>query len=58
MQRAYLELSNDLIKKNLTPCVVVSLRTQEKIHDDNTVDVFFSCSILKTNEEKPHYFLK
>lgn len=58
MQRAYKELALDLIKKKKTPCVVCALRTQEKIHDNNTIDVFFTCSILKTREEQPHYFLK
>lgn len=58
MQSAYKELASDLIKRKLTPCVVCSLRTQEKIHDDNSVDVFFTCSILRTKEQRPHFFLK
>lgn len=58
MQSAYKKLANDLIEKKLTPCVVCALRTHEKIHDDNTVDVFFTCSILKTRVDQPHYFLK
>ena len=53
-----MELAADLTKKNLTPCVVCSLRTNETVHDDNTVDVFITCSILKTKEDQPHFFIK
>ena len=58
MQRAYNALATDLISKNKTPCVVCCLRIQEKIHDNNIVDIFFTCSILNTRKEEPHYFIK
>mmetsp|Transcript_3868 Transcript_3868/g.5157 ORF Transcript_3868/g.5157 Transcript_3868/m.5157 type:complete len:220 (+) Transcript_3868:1386-2045(+) len=58
MQRAYMELAADLTRQKLTPCVVCSLRTQETIHEDGTVDVFFTASVLKVRDRQSHFFLK
>lgn len=58
MQLAYMELAKDLTRKKLTPCVVCSLRTKEIVHEDGTVDVFFTCSVLKTRGVHSHFFLK
>ena len=46
MQSAYQELAKDLKRKNLTPCVVCSLRTKEIVHESGIVDIFFTCSVL------------
>jgi len=46
------------MRKKLTPCVVCCLRVQEKVHEDGTVDVFFTGIILKNRATQPHFFLK
>ena len=43
-----MELASDLIKQGLAPCVVCSLKFQEKIHNNNFIDIFFTCSIMST----------
>ena len=58
LQGAYLELASDLIKKGLAPCVVSSLKFQEKIHDNNFFDIFFTCSIMSTSLEPQKQLLE
>lgn len=58
MQRAHMELAADLTRKKLAPCIICSLRTEENVHEDGTVDIFFTASVLKVHEKQSHYFLK
>jgi len=46
-----MELASDLVKKGLAPCIVSSLKFQEKIHQNNNsifFDIFFTCSVMST----------
>ena len=52
MQQAHLELVQSIIQKGLTPCVVCSLKSKVKIHDNCLVDIIFNCAVLKTDHHQ------
>ena len=55
LQGAFMELASDLVKKGLAPCIVSSLKFQEKMHtsgNSNFFDIFFTCSVMSTSAKE------
>jgi hypothetical protein len=51
MQQAHLELVQSIIQKGFKPCIVCSLKSQVKIHDNNMIDIVFQASVIEDPQQ-------
>lgn len=49
MQQAHLEFVQSIIQRGLAPCVICSLKSQVKLHDNCMIDIIFTGAVLKTS---------